>query len=162
MRRTEPLGAPTWIALIAAAMACSAGNPEADKRFDGFGPDAVRDTRTGLVWTAGDGGREFSWSDADAYCRTRAVGSDGTDWRLASIRELATLYDTSMEQPCGEATICRTDRAIPLSSPYQWSATAPQPERRYYYDFAHGSQLSPLIRPALTRGTLCVRSAEDD
>ena len=62
-----------------------------------------------------------------------------------------------MEQPCGEAAICRIDPAIQLSSPYQWSATAPQPARRIYYDFSLGSQLAPLIRPTLTRGTLCTR-----
>ena len=161
MRRTEPRGAPTWIAVMVAAVACSAGDPAGEKRFTELGSDAVRDTRTGLVWTAGDGRREFSWSDADAHCRALALGSGGSEWRLPSIEELATLYDASMEHPCGEAAICRTDRAIPLSSPYQWSATAPEPDRRVYYDFSLGSRLAPLIRPSLTRGTLCTRGEQD-
>ena len=148
---------PTWIALLAAIVACSSGEETTARRLTPLGTEGVRDARLGLVWTNRDTDRELSWPDADQHCRALAPGSEGTRWRLPSIEELASLYDTSMEQPCTSTATCRIDPAIHLSSPYQWSATAPQPDRRAYYDFALGSQLAPLIRPALTRRALCTR-----
>ena len=153
--------APTWIAALAATVACSSADESSGPRFAALGAEVVRDARMGLVWMARDTGRELSWLDADRHCRELAVGSGGAGWRLPSIEELAALYDTSMEQPCGEAAICRIDPAIRLSSPYQWSATAPQPGRRVYYDFSFGSQLAPLTRPTLTRRALCTRDEKD-
>jgi hypothetical protein len=148
---------PTWLAVIAAVVACTDVTDPSEARFTRLTAGVVRDTHTALVWTAHDTGRELSWPDADGHCRGLAPDSSGVGWRLPSIEELASLYDTSMEQPCGGAAVCRIDPAIDLSSPYQWSATAPARERRFYYDFSHGSRLSPLIRPSLTRGTLCTR-----
>ena len=122
--------APTWIAAVAAAVACSSADDPGAARFAPLAAEVVRDARTGRVWSARDSGHELAWPDADQHCRGLAVGPDGTAWRLASIEELAALYDTSTEQPCGDAAICQIDPAIHLSSPYQWSATAPQPDRR--------------------------------
>ena len=116
----------------------------------------VRDARLAIVWTSGDRGVQLSWRDADKYCRGLRLREDGEAWRLPSSDELASLFDPAMEQACGETAICRADPAIDLSTPYQWSATAPLPDRRVYGDLSLGTQLSPLIRPALTRGTLCV------
>ena len=149
------------LAVIAAGLACSAGDEATEPRFARLAVDVVRDAYTDLAWTARDTGRELSWPDAEGHCRALA-DSGGAAWRLPSIEELAELYDTSMEQPCGEAAICRIDPAIYLSSPYQWSATAPQPDRRFYFDFALGSRLAPLIRPTLTRRALCTRANGDD
>ncbi len=153
--------AATWIAAFATAVACSSGDEPDEPRFTRLGVGVVRDARTGLLWSARDTG-ELSWPDAHRHCRELAIGSGGAAWRLPSIEELAALYDASMEQPCGEAAICRIDPAIHLSSPYQWSSTAPQPNRRVYYDFSHGSQLAPLVRPTITRRALCTRDAQDE
>ncbi|MCP5044562.1 MAG: DUF1566 domain-containing protein [bacterium] len=110
------------------------------------------------MWTSRDAVEELSWRDADRYCRELSLGTSRTMWRLPSREELGSLFDKTTEQLCGETTVCRTDPAIDLSTPYQWSATAPRPDRRIYGDLSLGTQLSPLIRPALTRGTLCTRS----
>ena len=147
----------TWIVVLATAAACSSGDEVTKARFVSLGADGVRDSRIRLVWASRDVGQGLSWHDANRHCRGFPPASNGVGWRLPSIDELASLYDTSMEQPCGEAAVCRIDPAIDLSSPYQWSSTAPARERRFYYDFSHGSRLSPLIRPSLTRGTLCTR-----
>jgi hypothetical protein len=148
--------------MIASALACSTGDDPAEPRMHRLTTEVVRDANTGLLWTAHDSGRELAWPDADDYCRALGEGSGGEAWRLPSIEELAAIYDPSMEDPCGRATStsCRIDPAIDLSSPYQWSASAPHPDRRAYYDFSLGSQLTPLIRPTLTRRALCTRSAQ--
>lgn len=150
--------------MLALALACSGADDASESRFVRLAENAVRDTRTANMWTARDAGRELSWLDAEAYCRAltvEGVEGDGAAWRLPSAEELVALYDPSTEQPCGEVT-CRVDPAIQLSSPYQWTATEPAPNRRTYQDFALGSQLSPLIQPMLTRRALCVRSGEQD
>jgi hypothetical protein len=149
---------PTWFLVIAAFLGCSASKEPSELRFARLAEDAVRDSHTGLVWTARDTGRELAWPEADGYCRTLALGSDGPIWRLPSIEELSALYDSTMERSCGEAATCRIDSSIDLSSPYQWSATAPKPNRRFYFDFTHGSQLAPLIRSSLTRRALCTHA----
>jgi hypothetical protein len=119
----------------------------------------VRDATTGLLWTAQDAGEELTWQAAERRCGERAPStSTGDAWRLPSIDELATLFEESQAQPCGPGT-CRIDAAIDLSSPYQWSATARGEGRRVYFDFQHGGQLAPLLRPRLTRRALCVRVA---
>jgi len=149
------------LGLVLAGLACSAGDDAAEP--PPAGAEIVRDAQTGLSWTARDSGRELSWPDAVDYCRALGTGPSGGAWRLPLIEELAALYDPAMEEPCGNArsTVCRIDPAIDLSSPYQWSASGPRPDRRAYYDFSLGSQLTPLIRPTLTRRALCTqRTAE--
>ena len=75
----------TWIAVLASAVACSAGDEPSAPRFAQLGTDVVRDARSGLVWAARDGGRELSWHDADRYCRELALDSgDGAGWLLPS------------------------------------------------------------------------------
>jgi hypothetical protein len=145
----------SWIAVLATGLACASGNPAPEERFTPHGANAVRDTRTGLVWLSQDSGRGLSWTQAAEHCHGLASSSGTARWRLPSIEELGQLYDTTLRQPCGERFSCRIDPAVDLSTPYQWSDTAPKPDRRVYFDFSLGSQLSPLIRPTLTRGTLC-------
>jgi hypothetical protein len=149
-----------WLT-TAGALACSAGDDPAGPRLHRLTTEVVRDANTGLFWTARDSGRELSWPDAADYCRALGEGPGGGAWRLPSIEELAALYDPSMEELCGSATStsCRIDPAIDLSSPYQWSSSAPRAGRRAYYDFSLGSQLTPLIRPTLTRRALCTQRA---
>jgi hypothetical protein len=146
-----------WVAALASTAACACLGDSSEERFIPLGGGIVRDARLSIVWTAGDRGVQLSWRDADKYCRGRSLGKDGKTWRLPSSDELGSLFDPTMEQPCGKVTLCRVAPAIDLSTPYQWSAAAPRPDRRVYRDLSLGTQLSPLIRPALTRGTLCVR-----
>ena len=147
------------VALFVAVVSCSSGDEDVEPRFTPLGADGVRDARTGMVWMSEDTGRSLSWSDAERHCDSLAPHLSGEGWRLPAIDELDSLYDPSTEQPCGETTNCRLDPAIDLSRPYLWSATAPQSDRRVYYDFSLGTQLAPLIRPALLRGVLCTRGS---
>ena len=148
---------PVVVAVLASATACACLGNSSEERFTPLGADMVRDARLAIVWTSGDRGVQLSWRDADRYCRGRFLGEGGERWRLPSSDELGSLFEPAMEQPCGKSATCRTDPAIDLSTPYQWSSTAPRPDRRVYGDLSLGTQHSPLIRPALTRGTLCVR-----
>jgi hypothetical protein len=151
----------SWIAVVITTSACSAceepdPSPASAPRFTIAAEGVVHDGRTALLWTAHDAGRELEWPAAERRCRELVLGAGGP-WRLPSIQELAALYDASQSQSCGDG-ICRVDPAIDLSSPYQWSAAARGEGRRVYFDFRHGSELAPLLRPALTRRALCTRA----
>lgn len=141
--------------LWAAACTSPEGEAPAGARFVALGGASVRDTRTGLEWTRHDDGQGLDWHKADAYCRTLAL-QDAGGWRLPGIEELWGLYDATARRPCGEA-MCAIDPVFTLTSPYVWSATAPDPTSRFYLDFQFGTRLSPGIRPRLVRRVLCVR-----
>lgn len=149
--------------LLAPALACSSESKPvvptpSSPRFVPMSAGIVKDATTGLVWTARDSGRELSWQTAQRRCQQIDVQADGSIWRLPTIEELETLFDALQGQPCGDQ-ICRTDPAIDLTSPYQWSGTARGERRRVYFDFAHGSELAPQLRANLTRRGLCTRSS---
>jgi murein L,D-transpeptidase YcbB/YkuD len=56
------------------------------------------DPSTGLMWPANDNGKDLAWHAAANYCRSlRFAGF--SDWRLATIDELASLVDKSAPAP---------------------------------------------------------------
>jgi len=145
--------------------ACPASEPDpgtvrpAPGRFLAVGEVSVLDSRTGLEWTRRDAGRPRDWTAAHRLCNgLETAGS--RDWRLPEIEELRTLYDERSESSCGADT-CRVDHAFDLGGPFLWSATASGPKRRFYIDLRFGSKLAPLIRPALTRRVMCVRTSPE-
>lgn len=111
---------------------------------------------TGLEWTPRDNGAEANWREAERHCG-ELVFAGRSDWRLPTVDELAALYDAEASANCGEST-CRIVAPIELSSPYLWSSSPEDSDRRFYVDFRFGTRLAPLLRPDLTRRVLCVRS----
>ena len=56
-----------------------------------------KDDATGLIWSVKDNGFEASWVQASNYCKNLALGGY-TDWRLPTLKELATIYDKSLSK----------------------------------------------------------------
>ncbi len=90
----------TWIVLF---LSVSAGHAA---RFVDNG-DTVTDTRTGLIWEQKtdyatpdlrDKNLTYNWQQALEYCNDLNLGGH-TDWRLPSIKELASLVDLSRNNP---------------------------------------------------------------
>ncbi len=152
-----------WMALLLVTAACRGAScgarapAAAADRFVAAGDGVILDQRTGLQWTSRDHDHALAWQEADRHCRALALGR-WVDWRLPEIDELRALYDTRFEEPCGDRS-CHLDPAIRLEEPYVWSASAPAPGARFYFDFASGNRLSPGIGPTLVRRVLCVRHA---
>jgi hypothetical protein len=128
--------------------------PSVPERFIAPRDGIALDSRTGLEWTKRDNARDVSWDEAESYCRELTVG-DRVDWRLPEIDQLKELYDTGLEQPCGDA-ICHLDPSVGLTNPYVWSGTQ-RGSRRFYFDFRFGTSLAPRLKPGLVRRVLCVR-----
>jgi hypothetical protein len=119
--------------------------------------DFVTDSMTGLVWQSSALVDSFvSWQDALAYCEG-LTHADKDDWRLPSIKELATLVDESAVQ----APVLYADLGG-AASPY-WSST-PAPtfgSERFAFalDTTFGS--SPSIKMSeLGAAARCVRTAD--
>lgn len=56
------------------------------------------DSSTGLMWVGKDNGRAVTWHEAVSYCRDLRVAGY-SDWRLATLDELASLVDRSTPAP---------------------------------------------------------------
>jgi hypothetical protein len=52
------------------------------------------DPSTGLMWAGKDNGNAVTWGNAESYCRKQRLAGY-SDWRLATIDELASLVDAS-------------------------------------------------------------------
>jgi predicted heme/steroid binding protein len=80
-------------------------NPDAnvitfDGRFIAYDNGTVKDTRTGLMWAAKDGGKAIEEADLKTYFNNyRAGGYD--DWRIPTIAELEEIYDEGTENKHG-------------------------------------------------------------
>lgn len=67
-----------------------------DGRFIAYESGIVQDTKTNLMWSARDNGKDINWSDAKSYCEN-FQGGGYTDWRMPTLDELAELYDQSIK-----------------------------------------------------------------
>jgi len=63
-----------------------------------FGGAAVTDVQTGFTWEQSPDFFYGAWSEAIAHCQAKTVGGQ-VGWRLPSIKELATLIDSSQKDP---------------------------------------------------------------
>lgn len=59
----------------------------------------IIDTQTGLMWAPAPD-RDVDWNQADAYVRSLDAGGY-KDWRLPTLAELRTIYDSSPKNPAG-------------------------------------------------------------
>ena len=80
-------------------------NPEAnviafDGRFLAYDNGTVKDSKTGLMWAAKDGGKAIDEADIKAYFENFRAGGY-TDWRMPTIDELEEIYDEDTENKQG-------------------------------------------------------------
>jgi len=62
--------------------------------------EAVLDRETGLVWEKTPDSGFRTWQDARLYCANKTVGNR-KGWRLPTVDELASLYNTAGSGPLG-------------------------------------------------------------
>lgn len=128
--------------------------------FEDLGGGVLRDSRTGLEWTERDNGSDIGWNGASAYCSASTLGGK-TDWRTATIDELAALYGEDLpQQSCGRFT-CRIYPEFELTGAAVWSSTKNRSaEDHLLFRFNHGDR---FLFTGFTIGrVLCVRRSEGD
>lgn len=109
-----------------------------DYPFIAYEDGTVLDTRTNLMWAAGDNGSDIHWEDARLYCETYR-GGQYDDWRMPLQHELAELYDRSRHyKPTQRSYDVHLTALIKLSTSWVWAS-----ERRDYdaaaFSFYNGS-----------------------
>lgn len=102
-------------------------------RFTDNGNATVTDNYTGLQWQKIQSSGTYTWEAALAY--VTAMNASGgfagrTDWRLPNIRELFSLVDVSLTNPClntayftNAAAISSLSNTIPTNPGVLWSST---------------------------------------
>jgi hypothetical protein len=64
------------------------------------------DPATGLMWAARDNGKDVTWQQAVEYCHGLRIAGF-SDWRLATLGELAGIDDKSANAPSQVRTTAR-------------------------------------------------------
>jgi len=82
------------------------------------GDGTVTDTWTGLMWQQAGSDSGMSWSDALSYSESMTFGGY-TDWRLPSVKELASIVDRSRYDPAIDDTVFSGDL-----SDWYWSSSS--------------------------------------
>ncbi len=88
-----------------------------NERFQVVDDTIVYDSQTGLMWASQDNGKDIDWYDANKYCKDFKAGGY-TDWRLPTIKELATLYTKDKKNKSGYFIIDR----ITITDCCPWSS----------------------------------------
>lgn len=80
------------------AQGSSAGSSSSQRFVGVLDGVAVTDVRTGLTWEQSPDFFYGAWSEAIAHCQAKTAGGQ-KGWRLPSIKELASLIDSSQKDP---------------------------------------------------------------
>ena len=131
------------------------------------------DPSTGLMWAAKDSRKDLSWKNAAKYCRNlRTAGY--SDWRLANLSEMQSIYDRNTFSPgLGAHEASPTTwhvKGYLFLTAYEWSSNYRMDDRGHpsgyadYFDFSSGqSNDDPTGWPYgyKYRHALCVRGSGD-
>ena len=122
------------------------------------GTDTTVDTMTSLEWQTSmldDTARD--WQAALAYCQA-LVHASKDDWRLPSIKELATIVDEAAATLAVDPTKFGSSTAA-----HYWSSTPAQSfgSERYALALETGIGISPSFKMTETAAARCVRSAAE-
>src|SRR4030042_3601114 len=118
------------LGMIVTAGFAFAGEKARDGRFIAYDNGTVLDIRTRLMWAARDNGSHINWYNAKSYCENYR-GGGYTDWRMATLDELAGLYDAAKtyKSTCGYdvhlTELIRLTCVAPWASETRGSVAAP-------------------------------------
>jgi hypothetical protein len=136
------------------------------------------DAATGLLWTEKDNGKDVNFVAAASYCKALSVGNF-SDWRLATVNELRTLYDPAklrrktsfgkIRDAGGRGMTTYGTRThfyhikgdISLSNTIVWSGTAQGSNQAWMVSFEVGGQQA-FDFDTIDGRALCTRSLTAD
>jgi hypothetical protein len=148
--------------LLAAAVVGAHAHADAPPRRFELRGDVAYDTRSKLGWQRGTAPEAYSsLAAARAYCS--GLDLDGTGFRVPTLRELATIVDTSRNNPAIDLSVFPN-----TSSGIYWSSTAiqdrdnpqfPPASWGMFFDFGSSRRLDTSADsvPLATYHVRCVR-----
>jgi hypothetical protein len=97
----------------------------------------VTDIKTGLMWASKDSEKKLIryFSVAQSYCNDLGVGLY-TDWRVASIDELSTLFDKSKKNE----NYNHLTRLINIDGDCVWASGVAEKQKFAQYSFKNGNK----------------------
>lgn len=103
-------------------------------RFENIRQDAIFDKLTGLIWEKKPSQNPLTWENALTYAESLTLAGF-SDWRLPNIKELQSLQDVNLIQPC-----INTGYFSSIGIKKYWSSTtlANQEARAWYFDTNFG------------------------
>jgi hypothetical protein len=130
------------------------------------------DPSTKLMWAAKDNGKDVSWKAAMKYCQKLQLAGY-SDWRLATLPELAQIYDPKADAPGLAGPHDNTPvtwhvKGNVFLTGYQWTRIRRGDDRghfsgyAWYYDLAQGrenNQPSGWPYSSSFMRALCVRGS---
>ena len=130
------------------------------------------DPSTGLMWAGKDNGKGVSWKGSVKYCRDLRLAGY-SDWRLATVAELKTIYDPNADAPglAGpgkESSYTWHVKGNVFLTGYEWSSERINDDRghfsgyAWYFNFNEGradSDPSGFPYPSSFKRALCVRGS---
>ncbi len=125
-------------------------------RFTDNGDGTVTDTETNLMWAARDNGSDITWDDAMHYCENYTGGGQ-TGWRMPSIEELRSLYDSGFSQPTRSGDM-HCVSAIDITDERVWSSETYGPSYAQDYGFLIGNATPDACGYSYHNRALPVRS----
>jgi hypothetical protein len=105
----------------------------ASDRFVNHGDGTVTDTKTGLMWAAKDNGSLINWHTARSYSQNYSGGGH-TNWRMPTLAELASLYDSKDKNKHGY----HVTKLIDISAASCWASDTRDNEAARF-NFTYGT-----------------------
>jgi hypothetical protein len=118
-----------------------------DGRFIAHSNGVVVDSQTGLMWAAGDNGKDITWEEAKRYCES-CKRAGYTDWRMPTLDELKMLYETGEAYPleCDPSYSVKITRLIKLTCCYPWASETIKVSAASFNFRKSGRRWSPMTR----------------
>lgn len=140
-----------WLALVCLGSTLLSARSDADARPGRYvvKPGTVFDTKTKLTWEQDVAPSPYTWTDAGAYCKSLTLRN--LDWRLPSLKELATLVDDSRVNPAIDQTAFPDTPARPF---WTSSLVTSFPDSGWTVDFYRGGD--NFVAVTMTQFVRCV------
>jgi len=150
-RKSEALSAGGTKKIHARAVRNTKNVQLISSRFHDNLDGTITDSLFGLIWQKSPNQSMLGWEDALIYAEQLSLANE-TDWRLPNIKELQSLADVSIGNPCINTNFFE----INSSNKYWSSTTLPnQPTKSWYLDTQFGITTYDLKTAKLS--VLCVR-----
>jgi uncharacterized caspase-like protein len=105
----------------------------------------------GPQWAESDNGATINWNEAKNYC-----ASKGSGWRLPTVAELQSSYQSGHSTPCGPYT-CKFSSNSSLTGAGFWSNEPNGSSEAWYVGLSSGNRITTYVTVRYAARALCVR-----
>ena len=112
---------------------------------------ASTSTVGGVEWAESDNGADINWHEAKLYC-----ASKGNGWRLPTVAELQSSYQSGQSAPCGSYT-CKVSSNSRLTGPAFWTREQDAHTEAWAVSLYVGKRGTAAVDERILKRAFCVR-----